>query len=175
MPRAKSHISGTRRSELALIHIAKKQLVDAGKLNEESYRLTVESVLIDRGLEYDDSKPSAARLDGAGRRRLIALFKERYRWTGDTRKAVDRNGGRYTGRGSKQIGQWLTQAQADKIGRLEDELGWTASPKRLLGFIERQIGSRATVEMLSVARASKVILGLERVLNSAPPRKSSNQ
>jgi hypothetical protein len=161
-----SKISNTRRKELALIHVAKNDLVKEGRLNESSYRLTVESVLIDRGLEYDTERPSSARLDGVGRRRLISILKERHGWSGDNRSQTNRRESRYSGRGSKQVGTWLTQAQADRISRLEDDLGWATNPDRLLGFIERQIGSRATVEMLSVARASKVILGLERMLKS---------
>lgn len=162
-----SNTANTKRKELALIHVAKHDLVKAGRMSDDSYRLAVESVLIDRGLDYDPDKPSSARLDGAGRRQLIRLMKERFGWTGDNRAPVKKRDSRYHGRGEKGMGRWLTQGQADKIARLEDALGWTSQPKRLIGFIERQIRVRATVEMLSVTNASKVILGLEQMKNSA--------
>jgi hypothetical protein len=67
---------------------------------------------------------------------------------------------RYTGRGGKN----LSQRQADYIAGLEDQLGWTADPSRLAGMIERQIGAKATVEMLTPKRATKLITGLKALL-----------
>ena len=74
--------------------------------------------------------------------------------------------GRYRGRGERGAAQHLTQPQADEIARLEDHLGWTGEPSRLLGFIRRQLSLPESVtkppEGLMVHEATKVITGLRR-------------
>ncbi|APF20370.1 hypothetical protein Calab_1480 [Caldithrix abyssi DSM 13497] len=76
------------------------------------------------------------------------------------------DGGRhYSGSGRAGDGRhFLTQAQANKIGALEYALGWSGNPFRLIGFIKKQTGKNKTVEMLSRSEASKVIIGLEKLL-----------
>lgn len=78
-----------------------------------------------------------------------------------------RDGGRYY-RGMGRAGDggvFITQAQADKIGALENAFGWSGDPFRLIGFIKKQTGKIKTVEMLSRSEASKVIIGLEKLMN----------
>lgn len=61
----------------------------------------------------------------------------------------------------------ITQKQADYIAGLEDRLGWSADRSRLVGFIRRQLRLDdkvyVLVPSLSVADASKVIVGLEKL------------
>ena len=56
----------------------------------------------------------------------------------------------------------LSDKQAKNIGGLAADLGW--SMEGLLKFIKRQTGQDKTVEMLSGKEATKVIIGLKRVL-----------
>ena len=72
--------------------------------------------------------------------------------------------GRYTGDGKRGYGKRCTQAQADEIARLEYKLGWMSDPRRLVGFIRRQISRRKVVEKLSKREATKVITGLRKLL-----------
>ena len=71
---------------------------------------------------------------------------------------------RYFGTG---LGWALTQTQANKIAVLESQLGWADNPLRLEGFIERQIGKRKKVEWLKNREASKVITGLQKLLEKS--------
>lgn len=59
--------------------------------------------------------------------------------------------------------RFLSQAQADKIGVLEQALAWHKKPERLTGFIKRQTGQLKSVSMLTPKEASMVIVGLQRV------------
>lgn len=76
--------------------------------------------------------------------------------------------GRYEARGSKGFAGFLTQPQADYIAYLEHTLGWSAEPKRLEGFIRRQLGLPENVTKpvgyLRLKQATKVIVGLKRLL-----------
>ena len=79
-------------------------------------------------------------------------------------KISEESKGRYYGGGNPGSNRdHLTQAQADEIARLEDALGWTENPKRLRGFIVRQIGKHCTVEMLMNYEARKVISGMKKM------------
>jgi hypothetical protein len=75
--------------------------------------------------------------------------------------------GRYEGRGSTGFAGFLTQPQADYIARLEHELGWADDPRRLQGFIRRQLGLPENVvkpvQNLRLRQATKVITGLKRL------------
>ncbi|MBN8586893.1 MAG: hypothetical protein J0L94_01065 [Rhodothermia bacterium] len=70
---------------------------------------------------------------------------------------------RYVGIGKKGENEiYLTQAQADYIAKLEDDLGWY-NTTRLREFIRRQVGCDCPVEMLSIKDAVRVITGLKRL------------
>jgi len=72
---------------------------------------------------------------------------------------------RYSGSGKKgRAGSHLTQAQANKIDTLEILLGWHDDRARLLAFIKRQTGQNSAVQMLLNYQASKVIIGMQRIL-----------
>lgn len=58
---------------------------------------------------------------------------------------------------------FITPRQKEYLEGLFDDLGWT-NVNRQIGFINKQIGRKCTVDMLRNREASKVISGLERVL-----------
>ncbi len=174
-----SQKSSRRNRELALIHIAKKDLMGSGALDEDAYRWAIAGILERRNLDQKGEIPSAADLDPRGRGELIEAFKISFGWTGggEVVKKERAHIGRYYGSGTRGQGPFLTQDTADEIARLEDVLGWTADPKRLQGFIERQTGHKKSVRMLTKSQASKVIVGLKRVAGISPhprSRKRSN-
>lgn len=70
----------------------------------------------------------------------------------------------YTGQGKSGKQQHLTQGQASKIAVLEKILNWQSQNHRLRGFIKRQTGKLTTVEMLMNWEASKVIVGMQRII-----------
>lgn len=69
--------------------------------------------------------------------------------------------GRYKVPGAKGA---ITQAQADLLSKLEMDLGWAPDPVRLWRFIERQLGKKCSVPMLTKRDATKVITGLKRLV-----------
>jgi hypothetical protein len=71
---------------------------------------------------------------------------------------------RHYGTGKPGLQQHLTQRQATKIGFLEKILGWENEPGRMTGFIQRQTGRLKAVEMLMNWEATKVIIGLQRII-----------
>lgn len=103
---------------------------------------------------------AAARETGRTKGRYTAQGKKGDGTSWPTQGQLD-----YVGKGIKSDGgKHLTQKQADEIARLEQVLGWTDNPKRLGGFITRQTKKTKTVEMLGRKEASKVILGLRKLL-----------
>lgn len=166
--------SARRRRELAAIHVAKKQLMDAGRLSEDGYRAIVDGILTDRALDRTKPHPSAADLDAGGRSAVLAVFRETLGWDDPAHRDRDNLAkGRYIGRGSVGQPGHLTQEQAGYIARLEDQLGWSNNPRRIAGFIKRVTGSISTVEMLSSRNASKLIIGLERLTGRNPHPRSA--
>ncbi len=163
--------SDSRRRDLALIHLAKKDLVQSGILDEERYRHVVQGILIDLELKSTRDYPSAADLDATGRTRLMQVFRSDFGWKDRPNPHLKRQH-RYVGRGQRGDGIYITQEQADYIALLEDQLGWPDSPRRLLGFIERQLGAKSTVEMLGKKNATLVITGLERLTGYKPHPRS---
>jgi len=68
---------------------------------------------------------------------------------------------KYYGAGSRGSQINLTVFQAERIELLESLLGW--DEKRLLGFIERQLGKKKAVQWLMNYEATKVITGLQKL------------
>lgn len=64
---------------------------------------------------------------------------------------------------SRPRGVWLTRRQYGKIKALEKELGWQDNPKRIRGFIRRQLKLNKTINMLTISEAQKVITGMTRL------------
>lgn len=95
---------------------------------------------------------------------ITLLMKSLNPSSNNTRAAGQKPRPRYLGSG---LGWALTQTQANKIAVLEARLGWAENPQRLEGFIERQIGKRKKVEWLKNREASKVITGLQKLLEQA--------
>jgi len=71
----------------------------------------------------------------------------------------------YKARGKRGVQAHLTQLQADRIAILIKLLKWN-EPKRLTGFIERQTSKLKAVDMLANYEATRVIVGLEKILSS---------
>jgi len=67
---------------------------------------------------------------------------------------------KYRGTGKQGYNLHITQPRADRIGILEDLLGW--NEKRTQGFIFKQTGFNKSVEMLTSHEGSKVIIGMTR-------------
>ena len=59
----------------------------------------------------------------------------------------------------------ITNKQKWKINCLVEELGWQDNPKRLEGFIFKETGIKK-IQWLSKRNATKVIMGLEKYLES---------
>lgn len=165
-----------RRRDLAIIHIAKKSCLEAGTLDEAAYRAIIDGLLSKYDLPRTRDEASSADLDERGRGDLIEIFRIDFQWDerAETRRK-GRTGVRYVGKGAEGEAGHLTQAQAGYIAQLEDELGWTDDPKRLVGFIERQIGVNKTPSMLRNREASDVITGLERMAGRKPHPRSRKE
>ena len=98
--------------------------------------------------------PSRTPREHAGKAKRSASYASKQPWKG-----------RYHGAGQRgDKTRHLTQHQADEIARIEDVLGWTADPKRLAGFLERQTGARTLTSSLTRKQAADVITGLRRLL-----------
>jgi len=69
---------------------------------------------------------------------------------------------KYYGKGKRGLNRHLTPEQAERIGILQTALCW--SSEGLTSFMERQTGKKTAVQMLTNHRATKVIVGLEKVL-----------
>lgn len=166
-----------RRRDLAVIHMLKKRAFDQGVLDDDGYRALIAGILDDMGTPGD---ASAATLTASGRARLVLAF-------GSLGVKLDRAPSVAPGHGSTRRGHWkgryvgagqpgfagvLSQPQANEIARLEDELQWNADPARLLGFIERQVSRSAHVHELTKAEATRVIVGLRRLVEPSGPRRS---
>lgn len=66
-------------------------------------------------------------------------------------------------RKGKQPGiQMASKQQIWKIEQLADELGWSANPKRLAGFIKKYAGIES-LKWLTAAKAWRVIEGLKKI------------
>lgn len=86
-------------------------------------------------------------------KRFIAQLHE---LNGDSKNNV-----RYSGKGKRGTQKRLTKEQAERIGILQDLLGW--SGKALFGFIYKQTGKNIGPEMLMNYQAVKVIIGMGKV------------
>lgn len=64
----------------------------------------------------------------------------------------------------RRKGSFLTLNQKEYIIGMFDELGWEKGPRQW-GFIEKQINRKCTIDMLKNREASKVIQGLEKLIN----------
>lgn len=69
---------------------------------------------------------------------------------------------------------FITPRQKEYLEGLFDELGWK-NVNRQIGFINKQIGRKCTVDMLRNREASVVITGLERVVASGQSAVDSRQ
>lgn len=67
----------------------------------------------------------------------------------------------YFGAGSRGLQRHLTPEQAERIGILEELLGWNNI--RTVNFIKRQTGKNKAVNMLANYEAVKVIVGMQRI------------
>ncbi len=155
-----------RQKDLATIHIAKKEL----GLSEGEYRAAISGVMDELGMPAH-TYASSANLSARGRALLIKGFR-RAGWS--PRPERDEPP-RYAAHGQRGM---ITPKQAGLIKRLEDQLGWTAEPQRLLGFVRRQLGYEAEgalskgISMLTSDEASKVITGLQRLTGERPHPRS---
>ena len=126
--------------------------------DDDAYRSFLRSMFPTK--EWDEpDRPSTLELS---KREADAAIKALKRLLG--RRSVQPWEGRYVGRGHTGQAKHLTQDQADEIARLEHKLGWLSDPRRISGFIKRQIGRTVKVPRLSKREASKVITGLRKVL-----------
>lgn len=160
MKRAGSHSAQDtrRKADLAQIHIARKWAEDSRLIDEDGYRALVGSIMDRLRLK---GAASAAHLDARGRKLLLESFRT-MGWSPSLSDKTPKRG-RYYGAGVPGEAGHLTQQQANYIAKMEDEMGWTGEPERLIGFIERQLGEKKPVSMLRSREASIVITGLERV------------
>lgn len=71
--------------------------------------------------------------------------------------------GRFTARGERGYAHLLTQEQADEIARHQDLLGW--GTHALNRFLNRQTGKQKSVSMLTKREATKVLTGMQRILD----------
>lgn len=154
-----------RQRDLARIHIAKKwAMEEVPHFSEDVYRSMISGIMDDLELS---GRASSANLTLEGRRRLLEGF-ERIGWDPrppkedrqDGRRIPGKPWGRYPVSGAPGM---ITQRQADYMAKLEDILGWTSNPDRLVGFIRRQMGIKKGIAMLKNREASSVITGLERL------------
>lgn len=64
---------------------------------------------------------------------------------------------------NRRGGLWASQEQINKVNALEGAAGWD-NPKRMTGFIKRQTKKNKSRHMLTGKEASKVIIGLQRII-----------
>lgn len=57
----------------------------------------------------------------------------------------------------------ITYMQKKTIGEYEIKLQWNTDKNRLIGFIERQVGSKKKLQWLTVQEAQKVIEGMKSI------------
>ncbi len=171
-----------RTRSLAKLHIAKAQLVQAGKLDDLAYRSILAGVLGELSIRYE-GEASSKYLTPAGFKQVFSAFKklgwedewkpragQQTRPKGRRKPLNHQPERRYRGTG----GENLTDRQAWKIEQQETALGWHENPKRLQGWIKRQLelpeGIAKTVETLTNREASKVITGLMKLTGERPNR-----
>lgn len=95
----------------------------------------------------------------------ITLLSNQIGYTGrDATHRVSTNKRAYgIGKKGRAAGR-ITQAQAEKINGLCELLGWEIDGKEILRFVERQTGSMKSVSWLLNYQASKVIVGMQKVI-----------
>lgn len=64
---------------------------------------------------------------------------------------------------NRRRGPWASDAQVKRMELLAGLLGWT-DENRLTGFIARQTGKHKTKMMVTGGEASKIIIGLQRII-----------
>jgi len=108
----------------------------------------------------DPDRPST--LDLSERQVQSAYTALRGSGSGTNPRRPAASAGRYFGAGKKgDDGTRLTQAQADLIAALQDQLGWTDDA--LLAFVQRQCGKSLAISWLSRAQATALLTGMKRV------------
>jgi hypothetical protein len=71
---------------------------------------------------------------------------------------------KYYGKGRRGMQIHLTELQAQRINILQDLLGWNET--RTTGFIKHQLNLNKAVQMLTNFEASKIIVGMQRILSN---------
>ena len=108
----------------------------------------------------DPARPSTLEL--SERQVTTAYNALRQSGSGTNPTRPNPSAGRYFGAGERgDDGARLTQAQADLIAALQDQLGWTNDA--LLVFVQRQCGKSLAISWLSRAQATDLLTGMKRV------------
>ncbi len=174
-----------RGGQLAKIHIAKSWAVKTLGMAGGDYRALVGDVMSEVGDTCPPGEnPSARFLSDRGRVTLLARFRG-LGWPDPKGDLYDRpaapagpgrrkgkTNGRYLVSGARGM---IVQAQADYLAHLEDLADWTSDPKRLIGFIERQVSKPSMVTSLTRAEATVILTGLEYVVGIKNPRTKNQQ
>lgn len=172
-----------RNAHLAKIHIAKKWAAKHVAMTDDHYKSMVGTVMSEAGDRLPAGEdPSAKWLSELGRVTLLRRFRglgwpdpfvdaDDVEPAPGPRRQKGRTNGRYPVPGKRGM---ISQRAADYLAHLKDLADWTDDAKRLLGFIERQVGKPSMVASLTRAEATVIITGMEYVVGIKDP-KTKNQ